>query len=586
MVLATSAEAAGDAPAVRPKYFARPTLIGDSFEARFHHIPHLVDGKVNGNLGADTDVYEYHWSYRMKDNRLKDLAGVAYRTLLPTKHIWHLLVVVVFLSVAGGIVGVARGAWSLPSRIIGLDLSGISTNVSMWFTEDWITVPLPSAWGILVLALVVLVAGVTYGGLHRRSPWRRAIGAVIATVAVGAIGTVIVGGLSFTDRRLVNGGAVALVLVAIALLFMVTLTPAGLRATWIIAWIIIVAVANGLVLGHWKEIVTALSDPKTIPKVLFGGAGAFLFTQLLGRVAPWLTTSFVDVVRYVDTSPRSYEVRRDIRIGLVDLLEQLHNRPPSEQYDRILVVAHSLGSYISYDAISSLWYRRVGPVDVEIRERPEEFSLDEYRVQQAEDFAKVAETTTRSRCPVWRIAHLLTFGSPMYLADTLVSKTAAEFRERRDQHLEFFTCPPPDDVTLQVPTPRRRWQWFTRLLQTQESRVRLAAEPPGVTPIPEVARREVAAFGVVQWTNLWYPVSFGLFGDPFGGRLARLFGDGIKDIEIRDGFSSCVPYAAHAAYTMSKPGQSGGNVAAFYDVVQEAITFPSGAPDGDFAEEE
>jgi hypothetical protein len=37
---------------------------------------------------------------------------------------------------------------------------------------------------------------------------------------------------------------------------------------------------------------------------------------------------------------------------------------------------------------------------------------------------------------------------------------------------------------------------------------------------------------------------------------------------------------------MSKPGQSGGNVAAFYDVVQEAITFPSGAPDGDFAEEE
>jgi hypothetical protein len=37
-----------------------------------------------------------------------------------------------------------------------------------------------------------------------------------------------------------------------------------------------------------------------------------------------LTASFVDVVRYIDTSPRSYGVRRDIRKGLIVMLQALH----------------------------------------------------------------------------------------------------------------------------------------------------------------------------------------------------------------------------------------------------------------------
>jgi hypothetical protein len=526
----------------------------------------------------------------MNDNRLKDLAGVAYRTLLPTTNKWHLLAVLVFLSTAMGIAAVATRTWTLPSSTNGLDLSTIRTSVTEWLAEGLVTLRLPTAWGILLLVLVVLVGVVAHGGWSQRQTFPRGLAGVVAVVATGGIRFVIVklGAPLSADQSLVNGGAVAIALVVIGLISMMPLTPTGLRASWIIVWLVIVTIADRVVLAHWTEIVMALSEPGTIPKVLFGGAGAFLLTQLLGRVAPWLTTSFVDVVRYVDTSPRSYEVRRAIRNGLVDLLEQLHDRPEAKQYHRILVIAHSLGSYIAYDAISSLWYRRAGPVNVgNIPCAPNPFDQGAYRQQQKDVFATVAAATTKEGAyPAWRIAHLLTFGSPMYLADTLVTRTRAEFRRRRDDHLEFFTCPPPDDVIRLGPASGRRW---LRSLDTG---------PGDVTPIPEVARREVAAFGVVQWTNVWYPVRAGLFGDPFGGPLASLFGSsgpdagsrsirkGIKDEPIRDDYWSFVPYAAHAAYTKSKPGKTGSGPPSFYQVVRDVITYTSDAGGGDSTEEQ
>ena len=63
------------------------------------------------------------------------------------------------------------------------------------------------------------------------------------------------------------------------------------------------------------------------------------------------TTSFVDVARYLDTAPHSYAARRAIRGGLVDLLHALHDG----RYSRIVIVAHSLGAYIAYDALTSFW---------------------------------------------------------------------------------------------------------------------------------------------------------------------------------------------------------------------------------------
>jgi hypothetical protein len=96
------------------------------------------------------------------------------------------------------------------------------------------------------------------------------------------------------------------------------------------------------------------------------------------------TTSLVDVARYLDPSPYSYAARRAIRGGLVDLLRALHDG----RYSRIVVVAHGVGTYISYDALTVLW----------------------------------AETQLQRDKTPWCITDFVTVGAPMALADLLVTR--------------------------------------------------------------------------------------------------------------------------------------------------------------------
>jgi hypothetical protein len=96
------------------------------------------------------------------------------------------------------------------------------------------------------------------------------------------------------------------------------------------------------------------------------------------------TTSLVDVARYLDPSPSSYAARRAIRGGLVDLLRALHDG----QYPRIVVVAHGVGTYISYDALTVLGAEM-------------QLHLQESR---------------------WHITDFVTVGAPMALADLLVTR--------------------------------------------------------------------------------------------------------------------------------------------------------------------
>jgi hypothetical protein len=96
------------------------------------------------------------------------------------------------------------------------------------------------------------------------------------------------------------------------------------------------------------------------------------------------TTSLVDVARYLDPSPSSYAARRAIRGGLVDLLRALHEG----QYVRIVVVAHGVGTYISYDALTVLG----------------------------------AEMQLHRQENRWHITDFVTVGAPMALADLLVTR--------------------------------------------------------------------------------------------------------------------------------------------------------------------
>ena len=133
--------------------------------------------------------------------------------------------------------------------------------------------------------------------------------------------------------------------------------PAGLRGVWVIAWLLIIAAVWAVLFGPLEGKVLGEADPvgAAIGALVSGGLTAALISYLMSRVLPgWLTASFVDVVRYLDTSPRSYAVRREIRQGLVEMLQGLHTSD-QPKYDRVVIVAHSLGAFIAYDAIAYLW---------------------------------------------------------------------------------------------------------------------------------------------------------------------------------------------------------------------------------------
>src|SRR5262249_23061735 len=71
-----------------------------------------------------------------------------------------------------------------------------------------------------------------------------------------------------------------------------------------------------------------------------------------------------DAARYLSPRPENVGVRRAIRSAAIELLEGLHDDPSWRRYHRIIVVGHSLGSVIAYDALTHLWQRRHHPKPV------------------------------------------------------------------------------------------------------------------------------------------------------------------------------------------------------------------------------
>ncbi|MEH3138784.1 MAG: hypothetical protein PGN37_01130 [Mycobacterium kyogaense] len=304
-----------------------------------------------------------------------------------------------------------------------------------------------------------------------------------------------------------------------------------------------------------KDIIEAITPNVWVAAAL----SAFVFAA-----ASWATSNLVDVVRYLDTSPRSYEVRRAIRGGMVELLSALQDpqRKP-HAYNRIVVVAHSLGGYVAYDGITSLWtqtdrgqdqqrtYTTLGDLEAEARRLPEPTSrpptdqrenLADFREAQNKLWAELQQSETR-----WLISDFVTLGTPMYMADLLYTRSRRQFNTLR-RRSELPQCPPRSDTEPVEPRKARR--------------TKNADNPP---PLSYGWRGEKvlvtgSPFAAVRWTNLWYPARLGLFGDPFGGALQPLFGSGINDRKVTArGRWPFVPILAHTHY-FSYPDQTGDGI--------------------------
>lgn len=324
--------------------------------------------------------------------------------------------------------------------------------------------------------------------------------------------------------------------------------PDSLFGIWRVVWIGVLAILLSIpalfVVGYLLD----TDVPRWIVG-LIGSAVILVFWFGLYRMAGRLfvnkvTTHFVDVARYLDTSPDSYAARRAIRGGLVDLLHALHDG----RYSRIIVVAHSLGAFIAYDAMTSLWAEmhgvHAGPTtdgqtdahtplkslndlekaaDALVAQPDAAGALDTFQ-----DLQFALWQDLRWQGNPWRITDFITVGTPMALADLLVTRPPLFSGFRKTDHTlrtelldglvrrgALVRCPP----------------------RAEKLPVESDERPPATYRSSKRGPREMlgsqSPFAVTRWTNLWFPVIRGeLRGDWFGGALRPLFGHGIRDIAV------------------------------------------------------
>ncbi|MEZ5092143.1 hypothetical protein [Nocardioides sp.] len=340
--------------------------------------------------------------------------------------------------------------------------------------------------------------------------------------------------------------------------------PAGLRGAWVLIW--------GLIVGF---VVLAVTSVRTLEWSVAGltalvvgeGLVAVLAVRVLHLLGNTVTKTFVDVVRYLDTSPRSYAVRRDVRAGMIELLRGLHDKG---RYHRVVIAAHSLGAYIAYDALAYLWpdlcNLHEGPVsDAKAARWPEADALedaaevlfdkrtdaevDPAALDAYQDAQFALWQSLRSRGNPWLVTDLVTFGTPMYFADLLYTKNRKEF-DAAKRIAQFPTCPPRRGSQIvegkDLGVGRYTWDNRGRRVLTHS-----------------------APYAVVRWTNLFYPVRYGFFGDWFGGPLRPLFGTGIRDRAVLGNKPGrLIPGVAHGKY-LSYPDEDGADD--FAPMLREAL---------------
>ena len=131
--------------------------------------------------------------------------------------------------------------------------------------------------------------------------------------------------------------------------------PAALWIYWLVLWIAGIALVREIVHLSTQHKLKSFAVRDIVAALCPNVAVAAIVAAAVFAAVGWATSNLVDVVRYLDTSPRSYEARRAIRGGMAELLANLQDPNRAHPYVRIVVVAHSLGGYVAYDGLTTLW---------------------------------------------------------------------------------------------------------------------------------------------------------------------------------------------------------------------------------------
>ena len=205
--------------------------------------------------------------------------------------------------------------------------------------------------------------------------------------------------------------------------------------------------------------------------------------------------------------------------------------PEKPQFDRITVVAHSLGTIVAYDVLSYLFARRNTQIDVASLQadpdQPARAALEAYLQKKHAEGGKTVDLPPEDFNPLidaareewlaqggsWRISDFITLGSPLTHAEFLLAFDADDLAEDQQRRI-YPTCPP----TMERDLTTEDWRMCYRGLGDDMKDVELTET--GEPRIPHYA----AMFGYTKWVNIFSPKRNILTGDLVSGPVRALFG--------------------------------------------------------------
>ena len=298
--------------------------------------------------------------------------------------------------------------------------------------------------------------------------------------------------------------------------------------------------------------------PWTLTSEWSAVAACLIIATYLALNAAFLQSFLGDAARYFRDSPANVAGRREIRKQAVDTLDELH---ACGNYDRIIVVAHSLGTVIAYDMLRVYYGRICGRLPDPHGLEPEVKQVDEGTLDsqalrrngrevirkiaaiadaqaqaQAADCIAPANKAQPAKTTSWLVTDFVTLGSPLVHAHYLMCRgnTAAKLAEdfkRRVREREFPVCRPEKidrDGLLTFHNPRMQTRQF----------------------------HHGGPFGLTRWTNLFFPMRQLIWGDAVGGPLADVFGNDVLDVEVCTRTPGVADLFTHVKYwdVECKPG--------------------------------
>lgn len=307
--------------------------------------------------------------------------------------------------------------------------------------------------------------------------------------------------------------------------------PALMKHVWGLRILLLTLLIAGLLL--WRSGVASAGVSALSAVGLLAAAG--VVAKLLWQFARdnILISSVGDATRYLEPTPDNIQRRQEIRRAGVDLLDRLHD---GDAYSRIIMVGHSLGSVIAYDILSAAWIRRgrstvssepmssKAIVALEDLLNPREASAEQPTQATIRDRQHAAWREYRDNGFSWLVSDFVTAGSPLANARLLLDLDKETSFDDLIANRTLPTCPPQVE-RRRSPKPDVDRKVFTFTHPYQDpifpTRTRSVQVP-----------HHAGLFALTRWSNLYFPLSGVLGGDPVGGTLQPTFGDWIDDIGL------------------------------------------------------